>query len=504
MSDTTRILVDGVEHEAPLGGRLIDFLNDLAKDVPHFCYHPGLPIDASCRQCQVESKGKSSKPGLIVACRETIVEGMEILTGSPAVEQARAAVMEFLLKNHPLDCPICDKAGECTLQDNAYRTGQDEGRTHEPRRHLPKRKDLGDKILLDNERCILCRRCIRFFDHVTGEPQLKVFSRGDRSWLGTFFDEPLTGNYQGNIVDVCPVGALTLKKFRFRSRPWFMQRTNTVCGSCSRGCNTVVETRDDEILRIRPRLTPEVNGFWMCDEGRLDYDAYNLGADDGRLVEPAVADAGGALATATLDEAVAALARWLREGDGQAVALLSPWATLEDGAAFAALCEALGDGLAAAGFFQPAPSGRGDALLRTDEDAPNCRGLREAGLTAIDAASLERLLDEKLAAHHGRARILLSGYGLDRLLPDGIKLRAKGVGEVALHGHVLASFPFARLAIPARTPMEKAGYWVNLDGRRQYLRPALKAPASVPDDAAFLARVAAELSRDRSGQEVEA
>jgi len=490
-SQMTKILVDGVEHEAPVGARLIDYLHEIGKVVPHFCYHPGLPVDASCRQCQVESKGKSSKPGLIASCRETIVEGMNILTDSEPVDVARAGVIEFLLKNHPLDCPICDKAGECSLQDNAYETGQDHGRSHEERHKFPKRKSLGDKILLDNERCILCRRCVRFFDHVTGESQLKVFDRGDRSILGTFFDEPLTGNYQGNIVDLCPVGALTLKQFRFKSRPWFMHPTNTICGSCSKGCNTIVEVRDDKILRIRPRYNEDVNGYWMCDEGRLDFDAYNQGLSEARLKEAQILGTDGELHRSKTTDAVDQLARALLDGEGKTILLLSPWATLEEGEAFHRAVSGLDPKRVLSGYYQPTASGKGDDLLRTDEDAPNCRGLREIGLAAIEEGLLSKTLEDNL----GSSSVFLTGYGLGDLLPDAIKLRIKGAGQLFLHGFNLTHFPFARIAFPALSPMEKTGYWVNVDGQKQYLRPALKAPRTITEDVALYGHLHRSLKR---------
>ncbi len=497
----TKILVDGVERQAPLGARLIDYLQEIGKVIPHFCYHPGLPVDASCRQCQVESQGKSSKPGLIASCREMIVEGMDILTQSEPVDVARAGVIEFLLKNHPLDCPICDKAGECSLQDNAYETGQDQSRSHEERHHFPKRKDLGEKILLDNERCILCRRCVRFFDHVTGESQLKVFDRGDRSILGTFFDEPLHGNYQGNIVDLCPVGALTLKQFRFKSRPWFLHPTNTICGSCSKGCNTIVEVRDDKILRIRPRYNEAVNGYWMCDEGRLDFDTFNRGIEERRIEEAMVLGEDGNLQRSKTSDAVDALASALRSAKGRHILLLSPWATLEEGEAFHRAVSSLDQNQMLAGFYQPRPSGKGDGLLRTDEDAPNCRGLREMGLTAIDEASLSKVLDENL----GSASVFLTGFGLNRLLPDAIKLRIKGAGQVFFHGFGLTSFPFARIALPALSPMEKTGYWVNEDGRKQYIRPALRAPKTIMEDVELYSLLHRSLShqKDLAGEGAE-
>ncbi len=480
--EKVRIVVDGVEYEAPAGGRLIHFLEQIGKDIPRFCYHPGLPVAASCRQCQVESKGKGPRPGVIVSCRERIVDGMEIETQSPAARTARRAVMEFLLLNHPLDCPICDKAGECMLQDTAYGTGQAEGRTVEPRRHLPKRRSLGDKILLDNERCILCTRCVRFFEHVTGEPQLTIVDRGDRSYLDTFLGEPLRGNYQGNIVDICPVGALTLKKFRFRSRPWFMHSTETVCGLCSRGCNITVDVRDNRILRIRPRFNAAVNSWWMCDEGRLDYDAFNMRPEDGRLAEALVRDA-GETRPAELEEALEAAAAALKSGP--VLALLSPFATLEEGRAFRALFEDLPG--AEAGFLAPRAAAKADRILHTDEPAPNRRGLAdEVGLTQWPAS--------EPPDPRGRA-VLLFGFGLDVFLPRAFREALGEACALVVHGHRAPAFGKPSVLIPARTPMEKTGTWINTDGLAQALRPALKAPVLVPEDLEVLAGLALRLPK---------
>ncbi len=484
----TTIKVDGVEHEAPLGGRLLDFLESIGKVVPRFCYHPGLSVAASCRQCQVESVGKGPRPGTIVSCRERIVEGMEIHTDSEAARKARAGVMEFLLLNHPLDCPICDKAGECMLQDTAYGTGQAAGRTVEPRRHLPKRKSLGDKILLDNERCILCTRCVRFFEDVCGEPQLTVVDRGDRSYLDTFLGEPLRGNYQGNIVDICPVGALTLKKFRFRSRPWFMTSTPSVCGLCSRGCNITIDVRNNRILRIRPRFHGEINRWWMCDEGRLDFDAYNMQPEEGRLAEPLIRDGEGER-PAELSELLALAAEFCREGP--ALALLSPFATVEEGEAFRD-CFAGLDG-ARAGFLAPGRSARADRLLHTDDPCPN-----RAGLSRIEG--LEAVAPSEIGDCAGKT-VFLSGFGLDVLLHGEARTALGRAERLIVHGHRRPGFGNPALLIPARTPAEKNGRWVNGSGIEQRIRPALRAPTLVPDDLEVFRGLAERLARP---QEVKA
>jgi NADH-quinone oxidoreductase subunit G len=483
MSATTKIKVDGVEHEAPLGGRLIDFLFTLGKDVPHFCYHPGLTVVASCRQCQVESKGKSSKPGLVVACREKIVEGMDVLTESPSVAQARQGVMEFLLLNHPLDCPICDKAGECRLQDTAYQTGQAATRYLEPKRLLHKRVDLGDVILLDEERCILCTRCIRFYEDVDKTQQMLVKDRGDRSTVGTFQGRPLTGNYQGNLADICPVGALTLKSFRFDTRVWDLQKTDSVCGLCSKGCNILIESKRGKVARIRPRPNEQVNGWWMCDEGRLEFADLNWTENDGRIVTPFLAE-DGVLAPAAPDEAFAKAAELLA-GTG-VVAILSPFATCEEGQEFKRTFA----GAATVGFLDPGRKpGLADPLLHTDDPCPNRRGLTE--IAELQPVTIEAMV---AAVRHARA-VFLSGERLLLTLPELAKAVLQRVPNLVLHTRRLENLTSAVVALPCQSRAEKHGTWVNAQGLRQEILPALTAPGRMPSDRETLKRLQADIAR---------
>ena len=272
MSETVTITVNGREVEADPSKPLIAACHENSEHVPHYCYHPGLSPVGSCRICQVEVKQGEMPPRVVVACRTPVAPGMVVDTEAPKAHDARKQCLEFLLKNHPLDCPICDKAGECTLQDYSFDEGQGEGRSVEPRRKLEKRKDLGDVIVLDQERCILCSRCVRFMEEVPKTPQLCVGQRGAHSMIETWQDKPLTGNYQGNLADVCPVGALTLKNFRFQARVWNLHKVASTCPGCSRGCSTTVEVlRKGAVKRVRPRENQAVNGWWMCDEGRFGF-----------------------------------------------------------------------------------------------------------------------------------------------------------------------------------------------------------------------------------------
>src|SRR6266550_2711782 len=258
-------------------------------DVPHYCYHPKLPVAGNCRMCLVEfgtpALGPDRKPMLnadgtprivksprsAIACATPISPGLEIYTNTPNVKQMREGVLEFLLINHPLDCPICDQAGECKLQEYSVDYGKSESRFVEPKVHKPKRVDLGPRIVLDDERCILCTRCIRFSKEIVGDDALGIVSRGSYSTLTAFPGKPFDNNYTLNTVDICPVGALTSKDFRFQMRVWFLKETRSICTSCATGCNILIGSREERIYRYTPRENDAVNGPWMCDAGRLNY-----------------------------------------------------------------------------------------------------------------------------------------------------------------------------------------------------------------------------------------
>jgi len=338
----TKIILNGREVEVDPKQPLIRACHDQGVDVPMYCYHPGLHPVGSCRICQVEVKQGEAPARVVAACRTPVAEGMVVDTDAPRAHGARRECLEFLLKNPPLDCPICDKAGECDLQDYAFQEGQGEGRSNEPRRKLHKRKSLGDVIVLDEERCILCSRCVRFFEDVTKTPQLTVSGLGANSVISTFMDRPLTGNYQGNLADVCPVGALTLKGFRFQARVWNLTKSLSHCAECSRGCAITVEVlRRREVKRFRPRFDPQVNQWWMCDTGRFAFEHVNRPpcpegvVIGGRLVGAALRGYHG-LEPADLEEALSAAADMLAANTARQV-IVSPYATQEEAEAALAL-----------------------------------------------------------------------------------------------------------------------------------------------------------------------
>ncbi len=261
--------INGKRVEVPAGTSVFQAASQAGVFIPHYCYHPDLSVAGVCRMCMVDIE---KNPRLQISCNTPVADGMVVKTNTDKVKETVKSVLELHLINHPLDCPICDKAGECKLQDFYRDYGLYESRMDYQKVHKPKAKDIGT-IVLDSERCILCTRCVRFTQEVTKTNELGIFNRGDRSELKTFDDGPLKNDYTGNLADICPVGALTAKDFRFQCRVWFLDKTDSVCTFCARGCNTTVSVNPatKTLYRVEPRRNVEVNKSWICDTGRWEY-----------------------------------------------------------------------------------------------------------------------------------------------------------------------------------------------------------------------------------------
>ncbi|MBP9490732.1 MAG: (2Fe-2S)-binding protein [Aliarcobacter sp.] len=274
MSEVVNITINGAQMQATKGSLLIDKLLDENIHIPHFCYHQALGKDGNCRMCMVEIEGQKRPQ---IACDTPIKDGMIVRTKGENIEKVRRDILELQLINHPIDCPTCDQAGECKLQDYYMESGFYESRVNvDSKNHARKRIDLGSNVMLDQERCVLCTRCVRFCSTITKTNELGVISRADHSVIGTFPGRPLSNPYAMNVIDICPVGALTNKDFRFKQRVWFLETFDAICNGCSKGCNIYVDHRkekykDDQIFRFRPRVNKTINGWFMCDEGRLSY-----------------------------------------------------------------------------------------------------------------------------------------------------------------------------------------------------------------------------------------
>src|SRR3954471_7751901 len=318
--------IDGREVQAEEGTMLVDAAKQGDVEIPYFCYEAklGQPVGA-CRMCLVEIEGM---PKLQTSCSTPVKEGMVVITTSDRVKEAQNAIVEFLLVNHPLDCPVCDKGGECPLQDISYGWGQGRSRFIEPKRHFEKPLEISPLVAIDRERCILCYRCVRFSQEVAEDYQLVFLERGDHTYVGTHDGRPYVAPFSGNIIELCPVGALTSTAYRFRARPWDIEDSGSVCLLCPSQCNVKFTTRDDtKIMRVLARDHPEVDDGWLCDKGRFGYQAIHAPE---RITEPMVRD-GGALRPVSWDRALSTAAAALKRAGANSGALLGGEVTNEEG-----------------------------------------------------------------------------------------------------------------------------------------------------------------------------
>ncbi len=463
-SETIRLTIDGKEIEVPKGSTVLQAAERAGLDVPRYCYHPGLSIAGNCRICLVDIE---KMPKLVTSCTTPAADGMVVTTQGEKVEDGRRSVMQFLLANHPLDCPICDQAGECRLQDYSYQHGQGEQRFREERIKGFKQKPVGRHIMLDTERCIVCTRCVRFCDEVTATGELGVFQRGAFSYIDVFPDRALDNPYSGNTVDICPVGALTLKEFRFRKRVWWVKDVASVCGLCARGCSVNLGTADNRIHRITPRENPHVNRWWICDEGRLSSETLNAAA---RLTAAQARGADGAMGRIPFPEAIDRIAAAIAAARPGGVGVIASAAlTLED---FWMLRRLVDEGLKDARVVVPeVRRGEDDAILIRADKTPNRRGAEMLGFRSDPAGAASLVAD----AGAGKIDVLmvLAGNGVAELPIEGIAaLRDKATTFVAT--------PFAggmaeaaALVVPATAYGEFEGTWVNFEGHAQAVRRAL-------------------------------
>jgi len=466
------ITVDGRKIEAPEGALLIDVCRDNGIEIPHYCYHPGLGPDGNCRMCQVEFlSDRGNRLG--ISCKAVVVDGMEVSTQSDAAKRARASVEEFLLLNHPLDCPICDKAGECTLQNYYMEHDLEDSRMNFTRFKKGKAKDIGPTLILDQERCVLCDRCVRFLRDVAGDEQLFIAGRGHNSFITTFPGQEVTSPYSLNTVDICPVGALTAKDFRFSSPTWYLKNTPTVCTTCSRGCSMELQAKDGKVLRFRPRHNPDVNGYWACDEGRLNYKFVN----ENRITTPLIRRGDDAY-EASHEEVVTEIRQTLgyapagkakRTGETTAVLLASATCTVEELFQLKRLAAALDN--APVFVARHIPDGVDDELLRRADRHPNARGAELLGLNVIDLqgdAGESNATAVRDALGASRALVMV-GFNTDiSSAVDGLAKAAKKV--IALAGCENGLTAMADIVVPGLTWAEKDGLVVNLDGHVQRLK----------------------------------
>lgn len=461
------IIIDDKEVEFSAGQTIIQAALNAGIEIAHFCYHPSLSVSGNCRICLVEIV---DMPKLVIACSTPATPGMRVRSKSEKVIHAQNAVMEFLLINHPLDCPICDEAGECKLQDYAYQYGVGISRFDETKNQKDKRVKLGPNVLFDQERCISCSRCIRFCEEIAKDPELTFVQRGDHVTIETFPGEELDNPYSMNVIEICPVGALTSEDFRFKSRVWEMSFTDSVCPGCARGCNTIVGVRNNKILRIEPRENLSVNDYWLCDYGRLNT-IKGVNDEELRFNSPAIKLDEGTTEKEDLldvdwDEAVSKSISHLKKySAGEILFIASANSTLEDNYA---LKKFAGDIFSSDNvFYIPRfDENFGDDILRKSDMTPNSNGMKLLGIKPISDS-----VTDSLSSGNIKMLVILNEE-IKNI--NGSDVFMKNIETtINLISYKNTFSEQANVILPVSTYAEINGTFVNFQNRIQRLKPAV-------------------------------
>ena len=457
--------VNGKEIEVAEGTMVIEAFKQAGEDIAHYCWHPGLSVAGVCRLCMIEVEGA---PRLIIACNTQVTEGMVVSNNSAKVQEAVKWGLDFHLINHPLDCPICDQAGECGLQDQYMKFGQYDPEMAE--RKVKKRKvvDLGRKIVLDTERCILCSRCVRFTDEVTKTSELGIFNRGDRSEIGTHEDKPLDNDYAVNVVDICPVGALTSKDFRFKQRVWYLDNDSTVCNGCSTGCNVNVYYNEKGYFRVKPEHNKDINDYWMCDKGRNIFKHVNK---ENRLLKAIKKTEAGTqmMAPGAAAKDVASLIK--NYSSDQVAVVFTGQYTNEEYEDAMMYIDKLGTKKVYHWVNNSESFDDFDGILLRGDKNPNTAGL----IKALEAKSLNSTWEQLEAELNSGAikLVILAGPELQEYFPDiqeKIQLFSKAENLVVLSSNPNPAYRDVDYLIPMKTFVEKKGSFTNFAGTVQKIQ----------------------------------
>jgi NADH-quinone oxidoreductase subunit G len=502
------VQIDGVWHQVPKGTRMIEACQSVKREVPHYCYHPKLTAPGNCRMCLVQmgmpprpAPGQEPvrdehgyepigwMPRPVIACANTVAEGMGIRTGGELVEKCREGVMEFLLINHPLDCPICDQAGECRLQEFSVDHGRGASRFVERKVKKPKNVAVGPRVRLDDERCIMCSRCIRFMDEVAGDPVLGFTQRGTHTTLTVHPGRLLDSNYSLNTVDICPVGALTSNDFRFEMRVWFLRETPSIDVNCGTGTNIMIWARGNKVYRITPRRNDEVNSTWMPDSHRLNFHYLDSAA---RLTEPMEKAAAGHSIVAWPQALANAAAGIKAHAPAEVAIIASGRMTNEELFMARTLARQIGtEQLALVPRY-----GEPDELLIAADRNPNTTG---ATLVLDNDDPTARLDAIREGVRNGSIKALLV-FGEDLITDAGFTAADLAKLGFLLQTHVLANptADAAHIVLPAAGFAEKRGSMVNLSGRLQRLNRAVEPPQFAHDDWEILRDLGTAISGEKS------
>ena len=486
------VIVDGQEIEIGADERLncIEAARRAGKEIPHYCWHPGLSVVASCRMCLIETGQRDTATGkvtmvpkLVPGCQTPVKDGTVIVTESQLVKDSRARVEEALLIDHPIDCPICDKAGECLLQEYHFQHGQPERRA-DLHPFTSRKRDVGPTVTLFVDRCIMCTRCVRFTREVAGTAELMVTSRGAKEEIDVFPGHPLDNKLSGNVVDLCPVGALGDKDFLYQQRVWFLKREANVCGGCAAGCSIHTEHNQDTVYRLKPRENPHVNTWWMCDDGRYGWHHLH---DQTRILEATRRATGRGHGQVPATETVewADVVFRLREdlkAAGRLAVAVSPQLTLEEAWMLCAVARSIDpEAFLATGFVPTVGADEtfpGGFTIRA-EKCPNRRGVAEVlGLFGAAGHSWDDLVAH-VAAGKADAAWITAGHPGPWIDTAAAQTFA-GLGQLVVQD--LFDSPLMQLAtwrLPAAGFAERAGTWVNVAHRAQSFRQAIRPPAGV-------------------------
>tara|TARA_B110000046_G_scaffold148290_1_gene156155 strand:- start:470 stop:1906 length:1437 start_codon:yes stop_codon:yes gene_type:complete len=454
MGKIVKIKINGTEMEAQKGSLLIDKLLDEDIYIPHFCYHQALGKDGNCRMCMVEIEGQKRPQ---ISCDTLVQDCMEVRTQGENIEKVRRDILELELINHPIDCPTCDQAGECKLQDYYMESGFYESRVSvDAKTNHAKRIDIGSNVMLDRERCVLCTRCTRFCSDITKTNELAVLGRSDHSYIGTFPGRPLDNPYAMNVVDLCPVGALTSKDFRFKQRVWFLDSFNAICNGCSKGCNITVDHRkekykDDQIFRFRPRKNMDVNGFFMCDEGRLSYHNENKHRFEIALLDNDASD---------FRNTMTQFFKYLST-EKDILFVISPNLSIEEMRNVNNLASKLNASISA---YSPDTYDEnfGDDYLRNSDRSTNRKALKEIEINEDTSYFKSSLAKASLV-------IIVDNNYFDN---NVALLEAKKV--ISMFTHLCSTIEKSDIAIPIASFYEKSGTYINTDGIKQKVVTKMK------------------------------
>lgn len=492
--EKVKVKINGKTIQVDKGLNIIQAARLIGIEIPHFCYHEALSIEGNCRMCLVEIE---DQPKLIPACATQVQEGMSILTNSEKVVESRRSVLELLLLNHPIDCPTCDQSGECKLQDYYMLYGLYDSRLRDSKIKRAKAKRIGPHVVLDQERCVLCAICIRYCKEIIKKQQLGLFQRGDYSYIDIYEDQLYDNIYSGNVVDICPVGALTDLDFRFQCRVWFLNSTESICPGCSRGCNIYLHHQQNKkylgngkrVFRIKPRFNPEVNKWWICDLGR-----YGLNFIDQKRIQHPKKKQDGELIPVSWNEIYFELSQIIRsiikKDPNKLAFILSPHLTNEE----LFVCYELINQLKCNNYHFSAASTNtyeDDFLIKKDK-FPNLNGAKLI-IKNPTINSTEQILEK---AKEGAYKcIYIIGQDLAKIYgKDEIKnILSKTQTIIGQFSNENLTTPLAHYIIPAATFAEKTGTFINLDNRIQLIKQAFPPLENTKPDWKIIVELANEL-----------